>query len=443
MYEFVPLSFGEDEKKHQDPNEIEELRKQVKALQDEMQSLKKNLPDAVKDEVKAVKKEDDKEKDILDKEWRARSVQDRWTMEGGPRIHNLQGRMLVGPGPGYQGAYGVLFDLNTGTNVYSKEGADRLNFYRAKITPFIQFDTWGAEMALNVRKFLKNEVVKGELRDQISDRDFESAFVYYRPINNEYVEVVAYLGQVDEPFVREVVDQSVFTNKSILDKYRLNTSMAVRVDVGIDGVQNAHKVYDRTLWIQAASFNLDPNNRNFEDFAFRVMLSLSVINKFADVDLDFSGIQAWGGYAQVKSRRAPIGEHTFLNPPDSQQLSVFGMQFDLKKLSGSDLGVVYGEFVKRLMTGNFKDYAWVIGYEVKLPKKEPGSRDIEIGVRYQEQKDDPNVLIDDGRVIQASVFYPLLPQNLGVRGNVGYIIKSEDPKRDKQFIFSADLEVIW
>lgn len=465
-YFYLPIGFGQDggggDARESDPrvsdsNDIEELRRQIRQVQQDLNELREGLPDEIRTEVEEVNSMEKQLEEEQEKRWRAQSRQSRWTLEGGPRRFDLNGRMLVGSGPDYEGAYGVLFDVDTGSNIHSRDGADRVNFYRAKITPFIQFDTWGAQMALNVRKFLENEVIKGEIRDQISDEDFESAYVYFRPINREQVEVIAYLGRVDEPFVREVVDSSIFTNRSILDKYRLNTSMALRVDLGLGRMEGSNlRGPERPIWVQAASFNLDKDNRSFNDFALRVILSLAILNRFSEFNLDF--VQMWGGYAQIKSGGSTAGEtDAVTDPSQAQRMMVFGLQFDLNKLTGEDLGIIYGEFVRRKKSGDITDQSWVIGYEVKIPKQrletffgfdllphigEEG-RSVEIGVRYQNQQDDPDALVSDGSVIQTSLFYPLTDQNIGVRVNAGYIIKSTDPDRDGLFIFSAEIEVLW
>ncbi len=450
VYFYFPVAFGEDgvpqpASRPSDAGDIEELRRQVKALQEKFDQLQTNLPDVVKTEVTEVRKQEKKDEKLKEQEWREQSHQSKWNMAGGPLRHNLSGRALVGPGPDYSGSYGVLFDVNSGSNISSKEGAERVNFYKARITPFIQLDTWGAQMAMNVRKFLHNEVIKGELRDQVSNQDFESAYVYYRAINEDQVEVVAYVGQVNEPFIREVVDQSVFTNRSIMDKYRLNTSMALRVDLGLGRTEGINpKIVERPIWIQAASFNLDKDNKDFADFAGRVILSLSIINKFANFDaVDLSAIQLWGGFAQVKSGQI-AGELPALSDPTlSQRMAVFGLQFDLVKLTGKDLGVIYSEFVYRRRSGEIKDTSWVIGYEIKIPMKEKGYRPMEVGIRYQQQTDDPDFTVSDGSILQGSFFYPLTAQNIGIRLNAGYIIRSTDPDRDGKLIFSAEIEVLW
>lgn len=434
VYLYAPQGFGQTppvENPPDDPALQEKIDRAIEKKLDEIlpgyveQEVNRRLPSAVAKKLREVKQ-------------READQRERWL----ERNQDLRGRYMVGP-VGTDGAYGVKFDISPGMNGSSQGGAGRLNVYYAKITPFIRVEGWGSTISLNVRKFLQNEVVKGELRDQISKLDFENAYIYYRPINKDEVEVVVYLGQVPEPFIREVVNQTVFTNKSILDKYQLNTSMATRVDVGFGRNEGPNpNVVERPVWIQAANFNMDKDNNTSDDFAVRILLSLSVLNRFSDIN--FKPLEVWGGFARVGSGKATAGETAQVtDPAQSQEMMVFGMKLDLTKLTGKELGEVFGEFVRRRKTGDITDQSWVIGWNKKLQPTEEGKRPIELGARFQSQQDDPDVTVADGSVISAGALIPLADYSVALRMNLGYVIQSTDPERDGEIIFTTDFEVLW
>ncbi|MBI2646814.1 MAG: hypothetical protein HYW85_07310, partial [Deltaproteobacteria bacterium] len=323
---------------------------------------------------------------------------------------------------------------------------------------FIRVDSWGAELSLdakhlkesndqqnatNVQNFLKNEVAtSGELRNQITKLSFKDAYMYYtKPIQGEKGVLKVYAGQVPVPFITEVVDQAVF-HKSILDKYNLTTSLAARVDVGYGRIEGPNPaIVERQIWVQAASFNLD-NQGGAEDFAVRVLLSLSVLNRFSEIN--FKPIDVWAGFARIGSGTPTAGESASVtNAAQAQEMAVFGFKLDLNKLTGSELGEIFSEFVRRRKTGDITDQSWVIGWNKKLQPSEEGNRPTEIGVRFQSQQDDPDVTVSDGSVLSAGALIPLVDYSVALRMNLGYIFESTDPERNGEIIFTTDFEVLW
>ncbi|HBQ20316.1 MAG: hypothetical protein A2Z91_05755 [Deltaproteobacteria bacterium GWA2_38_16] len=445
VYLYSPISFGqgtEPEPPITNPDLEAQIRKAVQEALDEQlpaqveQEVQRRLPGAI------ARKLADKKKEEEDK-------QERWL----ERNQDLRGRYMVNS-IGSDGAYGVKFDINPGMNSRSSGGTDRMSVYYAKITPFVRVSGWGSEISLNVRKFLEDEVVKGELRDQVSKLDFESAYIYYRPINKDQVEVKVYLGQVQEPFLHEVVEASVFSNKSILDKYKLNTSMAIRADIGLGHMDPPNPnpdIIERQVWVQAASFNLDKDNGGMDDFAVRVLMSLSVLNRFKV--FNFKPIDLWGGFARIGSGKSTAGETDAVTDPTlTQEMSVFGMKIDLNLLTGQELGEIFTEFVRRRKTGDITDQSWVVGWTKKIkpsdPEPEPGkklkpARPIEIGARFQSQQDDPQIALSDGSVFSVGLLYPLVDYSVALKLNLGYVLESSDPDRDGEIIFTTDFEVIW
>ncbi|MBI3019654.1 MAG: hypothetical protein HYY61_07185 [Deltaproteobacteria bacterium] len=417
----------------EDPALQEKINQAVEKKLDEVlpgyveQEVHRRLPSAIAQKLREIKQ-------------READQRERWL----ERNQDLRGRFMVGP-VGTDGAYGVKFDISPGLNGGSEGGPGRLNVYYAKITPFIRVDGWGSAISLNVRKFLQNEIVKGELRDQISKLDFEDAYIYYRPINKDQVEVKVYLGQVPEPFIREVVDQTVFSNKSILDKYKLNTSMAARVDMGLGRVaENPNpNVVEREVWVQAANFNMNKDTNTFDDFAARILVSLSILNRFQKT-VNFKPLEIWGGFARVGSGTPAAGETIQVtDPSQAQEMAVFGMKLDLTKLTSKELGEVFAEFVRRRKTDDITDQSWVIGWNKKLAPAKEGERPMEVGARFQSQQDDPDVTVADGSVLSAGVLIPLADYSMALRMNLGYIFQSTDPERDGEIIFATDFEVLW
>ena len=450
IYLYAPQGFSQtpavENPPTDDPALQEKINQAVEKKLDEVlpgyieQEMNRRLPSAVAQKLREVKQ-------------READQRERWL----ERNQDLRGRYMVGP-VGVDGAYGVKFDINPGLNTSTGSGMSGSNIYYARITPFIRVDSWGAELSLdakhlkeandqqnatNVQNFLKNEVAtSGELRNQITKLSFKDAYMYYtKPIHGDKGVLKVYAGQVPVPFITEVVDQAVF-HKSILDKYNLTTSLAARVDVGYGRIEGPNPaIVERQIWVQAASFNLD-NQSGAEDFAVRILMSLSVLNRFSEIN--FKPIDVWAGFARIGSGTPTAGESASVtNSAQAQEMAVFGFKLDLNKLTGSELGEIFAEFVRRRKTGDITDQSWVIGWNKKLQPSEEGNRPTEIGVRFQSQQDDPDVTVADGSVLSAGALIPLVDYSVALRMNLGYIFESTDPERNGEIIFTTDFEVLW
>ncbi len=448
MYLYAPKGFSQSpavENPPDDPALQEKINQAVEKKLDEVlpgyveQEVNRRVRGAVAEKLREIKQ-------------RESDQRERWL----ERNQDLRGRYMVGP-VGTDGAYGVKFDISPGAITSTGSGMNRSQIYYARITPFIRVDSWGAELSMdakhlkesneqnngaNLQNFVKNEIVtKGELRDEITKLNFKDAYIYYIPVNKDQVTVKVHAGQVPVPFITEVVDQAVF-HKSILDKYNLTTSLSARVDIGLGRLEGPNpNVVERQVWVQAASFNLD-NKSSMEDFATRILMSLSILNRFSDIN--FKPIDVWAGFARIGSGTSTAGESVLVtNPALAQEMSVFGFKIDLNKLTGKELGEIFAEFVRRRQTGDITDQSWVIGWNKKLQPSEEGKRPTEIGARFQSQQDDPDVTVSDGSVISAGALIPLADYSVALRMNLGYVIQSTDPERDGEIIFTTDFEVLW
>ena len=419
-------------------------RKIQEAVQEALEKFKnQELPQIIKDSPQFKAAVDEKVDVRLYERKKAQDAQREEWLQKNP---DLKGRLAVAPhGNSTEGAWGVKFDLGPGQSAKTEGGAEKVNIYYARITPFVRLQEWGVEMSLNLRKFLKEEIIQGELREEVSDQQLETAEVYYRKIFDK-VEVIVRLGQMKEAFVRSVFDQAVFSTKNILDKYSLNESKALRVDIGFGEEDAAHKpgaIKERQVWVSATGFNMDGNEDTFDDFAVRVVASLSILNRFTNWNL--KPIEVWGGAARIDSGTAPIGEQDkFVDPSRRSEMAVFGFKINLQELTGQQLGEVFGEFVRRVQSGDLTDQSWVIGWVAKLKPSKEGERPWEVAARLQSQQDDLNPEVEDGTAFSGGVLIPLSGYNLALRLNASYIFDSTDQEdREGAFIFSYDFEVLF
>ena len=450
VYLYAPQGFSQTpavETPPEDPALQEKINQAVEKKLDEVlpgyveQEVNRRLPSAVAQKLREVKQ-------------REVDQRERWL----ERNQDLKGYHMVGPVGGTEwGAYGVKLDLSPGFNASTGSGKERSSIYYARIIPFIRVDNWGAELSLdakylgesskqenaaNVQNFLKNEVATtGELRDQITKLNFKDAYIYYVPINTDKGTLKVHAGQVPVPLISEVVDQAIF-RQSILDKYNLTTSLSARVDIGYGRIEGPNpNIVERQIWVQAASFNLD-NQSSAKDFAVRILMSLSLLNRFSDIN--FKPVNVWGGFARIGSGTPTAGESASVTHPEqAQEMAVFGFKIDLNKLTGSELGEVFAEFVRRQKTGDITDEWWVVGWNKKLQPSEEGKRPVEIGARFQSQQDDPDVTVADGSVLSAGALIPLVDYSVALRMDLGYVFQSTDPERDGEIIFTSDFEVLW
>lgn len=422
---------------------IKQLEQQISEQKQALEVLDQQLPNRIATGARKVNREAAQREE----EQRERFLE---------RNQDLIGRAWAWP-YGADGASGVKIDFSASDTNSTGEGKSSNAIQYAKITPFIRVGgqiPFGFEMVLdaktmaargaNLKKLIVEEVLTdGELREQVSKLNFEKIELYVRVIDTDKLEWIIRTGQLDNEFVRavkEVADAAVYINKTIMDKYSLNTAMAMRMDVGF-GRLEAHDplIKERVLWIQASTFGV----KKYKDFAVRVLLSLAILNRFTD-NFNFKAIDVWGGFARVGSGAGLAGEKDSVNDPSkSQELAVFGFKIDLAKLTGKDLGAVYAEFVHRRKTGDITDQSFVMGWDTKIPPTEEGKRPMEIGVRFQSQQDDPDPTVADGTALTAGVLYPLRDYNLALVINVSYVLDSTDPERDGEVLVTTDFQLLY
>lgn len=423
---------------------IKQLEQQISEQKQALEALDQQLPNRISQGARKVSREEKQ---------REREQRERWL----ERNQDLVGRAWVGP-YGADGATGFKVDMSLGQSSGTGAGANGGAITSATLTPFLRVNAFGVELVIDaktlaakrdqLKKFVAEEVLtNGELRDQVSKLNFDKIELYVRPIDTDKLEVVIRTGQLNDEFVRvvkEVGDAAVYIHRTIMDKYELNTSMAIRTDIGFGRLpSNDPLVKERTLWVQAATFNLSSGNDKFKDFAVRVLLSLAVLNRFTD-KFNFKAMEAWGGFARVGSGTASAGEKESVNDPSlSQELSVLGLKIDLNKLTGKDLGEVYTEFVHRRKTGDITDQSFVFGWNTKLAPSEEGKRPMEVGVRFQSQQDDPDPTVADGSALTLAVLYPMADYNVALVVNVSYVFDSTDPERDGEILVTTDFKVLF
>ena len=463
VYLYAPQGFGQTppvESPPEDPALQEKIDRAVEKKLDEIlpgyveQEVNRKLPSAVTQKLKENKQKEEEQRERF--------------LERNP---DLRGHYMWGaiPVSGMEGPYGVKFDLNPGFTSSTGSGMDQSNIYYARIVPFIRVDrkkkvehwweavSWGAELSLdakylaessiqqndtNIQNFLKNEIATtGELRDKITKLNFKNAYIYFVPLDIDKATIKVYAGQVPVPLISEVVNQTVF-HESILDKYNLTSSLAARVDIGFGRIEGPNPtIVERQIWVQAASFNLDTNG-NLQDFSARILLSLSILNHFSD--MNFKPVDIWAGFGRIGSGAPTAGESVSVTDPSQvQEMMVFGLKIDLNKLTGSELGEIFTEFVHRRKTGDITDQSWVVGWSKKIKFSEEGNRPIEVAVRFQSQQDDPDVRVSDGSVLSGGILIPLVDYSVALRMNLGYVFHSTDPARDEEIIFTTDFEVLW